>query len=170
MWFAPGLVTRSVLYSMFAINTRLRLLLPDLARSLLEETYANGATIRWPSDLTLKVGRTPAWDADRGLIAEPVFMMRVLTDRQMHHPYVDIVFPHLLVAHRQARRRGRILSGSPATSHLPGAETWLPFGPGRTNVDFHNLTRALPAFTHPLLTASDEWVEIYPERGPSIQR
>lgn len=36
--FAPGLVVRSVLYGMFAINLRLRHLFPELARDLLEES------------------------------------------------------------------------------------------------------------------------------------
>ena len=63
--FAPGLVAPCVLFGMFAINPRLRVLFPDLAQDLLSEQPGAGP-VRWPDRLVLKVGRTHPRLSDTG--------------------------------------------------------------------------------------------------------
>lgn len=163
--FAPGLVARCVLFGMFGINLRLRLLFPDLAHDLKYEPVPGHGPIRWPDQLLLRVGRTHPAQPNVGVLSSGVWSMRVLSERVVHFSFADIAFPPLvwtLVAPEDdtARDLGPQISGP-----LADASDWVHYGPDRTNVDLRSLTPHLPAIALPLLTRQNDWVEILTRDG-----
>lgn len=123
--FAPGLVARCVLFGMFGINLRLRLLFPDLAHDLRCEPVSGHGPIRWPDQLQLRVGCTHPAQPDVGVLSSGVWSMRVLTERVVHFSFADIAFPPLvwtLVAPEKntARDLGPQISGP-----LVDASDWV---------------------------------------------
>lgn len=158
--FAPGLVSRAVLYGMFAINPRLRVLFPVLADDLKSETIAGHGHLRWPNKLALKVGRTHPRFSDTGVISSGVWAMRVLQERVVHWTFGDIVWPPLmwsLVPENTDSQRDGL--GPQITEPLADASDWIKYGPDRTSVDLRNLIPAMPAIPHPMLLGTDDWVE-----------
>lgn len=164
--FAPGLVSRAVLFGMFAINPRLRVLFPELAEFLANETRPGSGAIPWPDKLTLKVARTHSAFQDYGVISSGVWAMRVLHERVVHWTFGDIVWPPLmwtLVPNGNDSEREGL--GPQITKPLPDASEWVKYGPDRTSVDLRNLTRTLPAMPHPMLARTDDWVELMTKDG-----
>jgi len=160
-YFSPGLVARCVLYGMFAINPRLRILFPELAEDLAHETRPGQGPVRWPDQLELRLGRThPGFPKD-GILMSGIWFMRVLHERALHHSFADIVFPPLswsLTPPSKATDAARL--GPPITAHLADASDWVRYGPDRTSVDLRHLTRTLPAVAHPGLARDDTWMEL----------
>ena len=161
---APGAVARCVLYGMFALNSRLRVRYPQLARDLLEEEYRLRPNIRWPQDLSLKLGLCDPRMRHMGLAAGSVWALRVLGAPQWHGSFADIVWWPLTWSLVPAQGSVSSLAGRlPITEDLPDVSEWLFYGPDRTNVDLRNVVRRLPAMSHPLLNGSDDWLELYPD-------
>lgn len=153
--FAPGLVARSVLFGMFAINPRLRGIFPELAHDL-----AGGAdVVRWPGQTTLRVGRTHPRAGNAGLLSAGIWMMKVLGERGVHPSFADVVFPPLawaLVPDGTPPELGPQITGS-----LADASGWIRYSPERVAVDLRHLTRTFPAILHPMLGDDrGSWVEM----------
>ncbi|WP_147251834.1 hypothetical protein [Blastococcus sp. TF02-8] len=164
--FAPGLVARCVLFGMFAINPRLRILFPDLAADLRKETPAGAGPVRWPDQLLLRVGRSHPSLPREGVLSSGVWSMRVLTERVVHFSFGDIVFAplvwSLVPAHSGSERDGL---GPQITKRLGDASGWVHYGPDRTSVDLRSLTRTFPSMAHPLHVKMDDWVELLTRDG-----
>lgn len=158
--FAPGLVSRAVMFGMFAINPRLRILFPELADDLKPDT-AGSRLVRWPDKLALKLAQTHPRFPDQGVISSGVWAMRVMTERVVHWSFGDIVWPpltwSLVPTHKDSERDGL---GPQITKPLPNVSEWVRYGPDRTSVDLRSLTRELPMFAHPMLARSNDWVEM----------
>lgn len=164
--FAPGLVSRAVLFGMFAINPRLRVLFPELADDLRNEPTPGNGLIRWPDKLALKVACTHPQVPDRGVISSGVWAMRVLHERVAHWTFGDIVWPPLmwsLVPKDNDSERDGL--GPQITKPLPDVSEWVRYGPDRTSVDLRHLVRTLPAMPHPMLLRTDDWVELMTNDG-----
>lgn len=158
--FAPGLVGRSVLYGMFALNARMRELFPELADDLCDETPGEGP-LRWPDRLELRVGRAHPLMPRSALLSAGIWSMRVLQERVVNHSFADVVFPPLVWMLRPARERHEAERLGPSISDaLIDASGWVRFGPDRVNVDLRDLCRTLPALAHPALLNQDDWVEL----------
>ncbi|WP_344945131.1 hypothetical protein [Terrabacter ginsenosidimutans] len=164
--FAPGLVSRSVLFGMFAINPRLRVIFPDLADDLRQDSTRGAGQVRWPDQLSLTMARTHAAFPGQGLLSSGVWSMRVLRERVVHWTFADIVWPPLtwclVPSDREPERLGL---GPPITSGLPDVSEWVKYGPDRTSVDLRNLIPTLPSFAHPMLNRTDDWVEFMTSDG-----
>ena len=164
--FAPGLVSRSVLFGMFAINPRLRMLFPELAHDLKNEPVPGHGPVRWPDQLSLKVARTHPALPGSAVVSSGVWAMRVIHERVVHFTFGDIVFPPLLwslaPSDTDSERDGL---GPQITKPLADASDWVKYGPDRTSVDLRTLTRTLPAIAHPMLVRTDDWVEMMTKDG-----
>lgn len=167
--FAPGLVARAVLYGMFAINPRLRILYPDLAHDLSHEIAPGHGPIRWPVQLRLMVGLSHPLLPHSALVSSGVWAMRVLTERVVHNTFGDIVFPPLtwtlVPADSRTEREGL---GPQITGPLGDASDWVNFGPDRVAVDLRTICAALPAIALPLLVDSNDWVELLPQETDGV--
>lgn len=153
--FAPGLTARSVLFGMFAINPRLRVIFPELAYDL-----AHGVEqVRWPDKVTLRVGRTHRAGSSHGLLTSGIWMIQVLGYRMTHSSFADVVFPPL--AWSLIPNDTSATLGPEVTEPLTDASDWVRYSPERTTVDLRNLTRTFPEFLHPMLRPTrDNWVEM----------
>lgn len=167
--FAPGLVARAVVFGMFAVNPRLRILFPNLAADLMAEMkhgHTGAGPVRWPDKLRLKVGRTHPVFPNTGVISSGVWAMRVETERVVHGTFGDIVWPPLtwsLVPVLDSTESDGL--GPPITMQLADASDWIHYGPDRTAVDLRHLVRALPAMLHPMLARTDDWIELMSNDG-----
>ena len=160
--FAPGLIARCVMFGMFAINPRLRTIVPGLADDLLHEDPPGSGPIRWPDQLTLRAGRVHPYRRRTAVLSSGIFSMRVLTERVTHFSFGDIVFDPLvwsLVPPVGGPERAQL--GPAITEQLTDASDWIHFGPDRTSVDLRSLTRTFPALMHPAFTDRDDWVELH---------
>lgn len=167
--FAPGLVARCVLYSMFAINPRLRVLYPDLAYDLCHETVPGHGPIRWPIQLRLLVGRSHPGLLRAGVVSSGVWAMKVLSDRVVHHSFGDIVFPPLTWTLVPSDVRGeRDGLGPQITKNLGDASDWINYGPDRVSVDLRLICKRFPAIALPLLIQRDDWVELLPQETDGV--
>jgi hypothetical protein len=166
VFFAPGLVARCVLYGMFAINPRLRIIFPSLAYDLVHEQPPGHGPVRWPDQLTLRVARTHPAVQHRGLLSSGIWSMRLLTERVVHFPFADIAFRPLIwslvPADSDSERDGL---GPQVTKPLADASDWINYGPDRTAVDLRSLTRTFPAFWHPMFTDRRDWSELMTRDG-----
>ena len=164
--FAPGLVSRAVMFGLFAINPRLRVLFPELANDLLGEDPLGAGPIRWPEKLALKVARTHPGFPDDGVISSGVWSMRVLTERVVHWSFGDIVWPPLMwclvTTDHDSEASGL---GPQITKPLEDVSNWLRFGPDRTSVDLRNVLSTLHTMPHPMLSRSNDWVEFMTRDG-----
>lgn len=165
-YFAPGLVSRCVLFGMFAIAPRLRILFPELAQDLSREVTHGQGPIRWPARLVLKVGRSHPMSPKRALLSSGIWSMRVLTSRAVHHTFADVLFPpliwSLIPAGDEPERSGL---GPQVVKHLVDASDWVNNRPDRTHVDLRSLTRTFPAALHPVLSDRNEWIELMTKDG-----
>lgn len=157
--FAPGLVARCVLFGMFAINPRLRILFPDLAHDLLAEQPGEGP-VRWPEKVALKVGRTHPRFERHGLLVSGVWSMRILQERVRHSSFADIVFHPFIWCLVPVDDAHEAHLGPELTTSLADASGWVQYGPDRTSVDLRHLTRTFPALVHPMHTKQDDWAEM----------
>lgn len=110
---APGLVARSVLVGLFAINDRLQDHSPDLARGLRDDD----PNLRLPDELRLRIA---LMEGARSRIGGPVGYMRVLTRRETCMPFADVC---------SRRSRGASSRHAPVTQSWPGRHA----GVGRRN-------------------------------------
>lgn len=164
--FAPGLVSRSVLFGMFAINPRLWVLFPELADDLTHERAAGRGPIRWPDKLALKLALSHPMFPDSGVISSGVWAMRVLHERVVHWTFGDIVWPPLmwsLVPNDDDSERDGL--GPQITKPLADVSEWVKYGPDRTSVDLRGLIRNLPAMAHPMLNRTNDWAELMTKDG-----
>jgi hypothetical protein len=164
VFFAPGLVARAVMYGMFAINPRLRILFPELAEDLAAERKTGHATVRWPSKLALKVARTHPRFPHEGVITSGIWSMRVMNERVTHGTFGDIVWPPAtwcLVPNDLGPQAQQL--GPQIADYLADASDWVQYRAERTSVDLRHLTRQLPQMLHPMLARTNDWVELFPE-------
>lgn len=145
---APGLVARSVLAGMFAVNDRLYDRYPELAKGL----RTDSPDLRLPEDLRLLMAMTPG---PRSRLGGPVGYMRVLTVRQFHMPLAEIWFPPLAWVLRAARASEPSL-GPDLTTSWGDATEWVRYGPELTT-DLRNVMRTMPVAYLPEFGA-EEWV------------
>lgn len=164
--FAPGLVSRSILFGMFAIHPRLRLLFPELAADLLSEVPGEGP-IRWPDRLSLRVGLSDSRLPASALLTSGIWSMRVLNERVHHSAFADVVFPPLTwsITPRESNPSASRQFGPEITDVLPDVSDWVRYGRGRTAVDLRNIVRSLPALPHPALVGTGDWVELLSAEG-----
>lgn len=145
---APGLVARSVLAGMFAINDRLQGDLPDLAQGLREKRD----DLRLPDDLQLRLALTPG---PRSRIGGPVGYMRVIGQRAFYMPLADIWFPPL-AWHLGSGRSVDPSLGDDLTADWVNVSDWIRYG-SDLMTDLRNVTRTPPVM-HPPQFGADEWV------------
>lgn len=163
--FAPGLVVRSVLYGMFAINLRLRHLFPELARDLLDEKHPGEGRVAWPEKVTLRLGLTMPSLSHAAVVSSGIWSTRVLTQQAVHFSFADIAFPPLVWSLVTVTADLPTQLGPQITDGLADASDWVQYGPDRTHVDLRSLTRQLPTITLPLLTRQDDWIELLTRDG-----
>jgi hypothetical protein len=148
--FAPGLVARAVMFGMFALDTRLRIIVPPLAEQLLQKE----PHITMPSQVRLKVARATGKGA---LLTSGIWRARVMNPRAgIHHfTFADIVFPPLAWALVPTH------DGPLITDTWGDATEWLSYSTDCTRVDLRLVLRELPTATHPRLRSGDDgWVEL----------
>jgi hypothetical protein len=159
-FFAPGLVARCVLFGMFGIYPRLRVIFPELAHDLVHQAEH----VRWPDKVTLRVGLTHPLAGNLGLLTSGIWMMRVMDERVVHFSFADVVFPPLawfLVADDSEPELGPQI-----TQSLADASDWVRYSPERTAVDLRSLTRSFPAVFHPMLAPGrNSWAELLTRDG-----
>jgi hypothetical protein len=146
--FAPGLVSRSILFGMHAVSPNLRRLFPAFARQLLDEDDE----LRLPTNLRLKVALTPGPTAR---IAGPIHARRVL-----HRPgdlitFGEVFFPPL----------AWVLSPSDSRT-LPDVQNWAdasewPLYSPHAIIDLRDVARRIPLIRHPLHTDPDSWIYMF---------
>lgn len=117
---APGLVARSVLAGMFAINSALYERATELARGI----RRGDDGLRLPEDLRLCVALT---NGPRSRIGGPVGYMRVLRRREFHMPLAEVWFPPLAWCIRVARPVEASL-GHELTASWGDATEWIRYG------------------------------------------
>lgn len=144
---APGLVARSVLAGMFAINDRLQEHLPELAQGLLDRRE----DLRLPDDLQLRLALTPG---PSSRIGGPVGYMQVLLQRRTYTPLADIWFPPLAWCLRSGRATDPTL-GPELTANWADVSEWVRYGPD-FETDLRNVAQPLPWALPPQFGA-DEW-------------
>jgi hypothetical protein len=145
---APGLVARSVLAGMFAVNPDLYDRYPVLARGV----RLGEPDIRLPDDLRLLLALTPG---PRARLGGPVGYMRVLTKREFHIPLAEVWFPPLAWCLRTARASEPQL-GPDLTSTWADATGWVRYAPEFVT-DLRNVAGPLPLVQPPQF-GGDDWV------------
>lgn len=145
---APGLVARSVLAGMYAINDRLQELFPELAAMLIAERR----DMRLPEGLTLRLGLT---DGTWSRIGGPVGYMQVLSQRRTHMPLAEIWFPPLAWCLRSTRSTDDFL-GPELTENWADVTDWVRYGPD-LSTDLRNVAGPLPLVRPPQF-GGDEWI------------
>jgi hypothetical protein len=145
---APGLIARSVLVGMFAINDRLQDHFPVLARGLRDDD----PDLRLPDELRLRIA---LMEGVRSRIGGPVGYMRVLNRRETYMPFADVWFPPLAWCLISARAGDPSL-GPDITTEWGDATAWVRFSPG-TIVDLRELVGALPVAPPPMF-GTEDWV------------
>lgn len=159
---APGLVARSVLCAMHALNPRLREKHPDLARSLL----CGDSEVILPSDLRLWLALTEERTAR---IAGPVHSIRPFDMRESYAVIAEIFFRPLawvLASERPIPPAPQLMQ----TQGWAEVSDWLGMGSERSSVDLRNLCRRLPRVTHPTHGDSGEdWLQLLAESITPIQ-
>lgn len=145
---APGLVARSVIAGMFAINDQLQERFPDLARGLRDDHL----DLRLPVELQLRLALT---EGQYSRLGGPVGYMRVLGVRELHMPLAEVWFPPLAWCLRSSRSADRSL-GPEITSTWGDVTDWIRYVPDMVT-DLRNVVGSLPVVNPPRFGA-DEWV------------
>jgi hypothetical protein len=145
---APGLVSRSVLAGMFAINDSLQDMFPDVALGLRERSE----TLRLPDELELRLAITVGRESR---IGGPVGYMKVLRERIFYLPFADVWFPPLAWSVSSTRDTAVSL-GPSLTRDWADVSEWVRYGADLVT-DLRNLTRQLPLVRPPRFGA-EEWV------------
>jgi len=145
---APGLVARSVLAGMCAINDGVQQHFRGLAQGLMHDD----GDLRLPEGLRLCLALTAG---DYSRIGGPVGYMRVGTRRELHMPLAEIWFPPLAWCLRSSRPTDPSL-GAEITAAWGDATDWIRYGPDLTT-DLRNVIGRLPVAQAPQFGA-EEWV------------
>lgn len=152
---APGLVSRSVLVGMMAVNPRLGV----HHRSLAEQLMDTESEVVLPGNLQLRLALTVRRFAR---VAAAGAWMKVLGTRLHYMPLVEVWFHPFAWA----------LVPTPGETPQQGLDLvtydcwadvteWSRFSPDRTSVDLRNLTRTMPVVRHPQDTEDhDAWVSM----------
>lgn len=160
VFFSPHLVAKCVLFGMFSIHPRLRIIFPDLAKDLAQ----NSDVVRWPRKVELRVGRSHPAVERQALLSSGIWMMRVLAERIVHFSFADVVFPPLawfLVPIETSREMGPQLTHS-----LVDASDWIRYSADRVNVDLRSIARSFPSVLHPMFSPDrDSWIEAISNSG-----
>ena len=145
---APALVARSVLFGMFAINTNLREIAPELAIALLE----NHPSATLPAGIRLRVARI---SGRRARVTGAYWAQRVLTRPQRYWVFGEISFPPFAWA-LAVDEPGMIFD----EDGWADASDWSTLPPTPSTVDLRSLVSTFPPVRHPLLGEHDEWIEM----------
>jgi hypothetical protein len=151
---APGLVSRAILFGLFAVSPHLRVIFPDLARDLLTKRDH----IQMPPGATL---RFALYSQRSARVAGPISAHRVLTRREDFDTFGEVFFRPLawvLAPTRPAPTSGLSVLDAQGWAC---ADEWLQYGPDVVSTDLRNLTRRLPVVTHPLAGRREEWIEMF---------
>lgn len=151
VWFAPGLVSRSILFGLLAVSPHVRVLHPRFAGAL----AAHDPDLRLPDGLRLRFALTTD---TRARLAGPMMMQRVLGHRTGYYSSAEVYFPPL--------------AWSLASDDIDelfdeegwgDASDWPRYHEHRDHVDLRNLVRRLPVVAHPLRLSND-WIQLFSDR------
>lgn len=145
---APGLVARSVLAGMCAINGGLQEHFPGLASGL----RTGRLDMRMPEGLTLRLALA---DGTRSRIGGPVGYMRVLGKRAIHMPLAEVWSPPLAWCLRSTRSTARSL-GPELTSDWADVSAWIRYSTDLVT-DLRNVAGPMPLVRPPRFGA-ENWV------------
>ncbi|THG30355.1 hypothetical protein E6C70_14745 [Glaciibacter flavus] len=152
----PGLVSRAILYGFHAINPRLRVIFPELAKQLLNDTRQ----VRLPSGLRLRAG---AYFGSDFKLSGGVLMQRVLGARETHFTFGEVFFPPL----------AWVLTpdyAGLAVDHWASADEWPLYSVDRTSVDLRWIAGQFPIVEHPSAVAPNDWMTMFSsEITPFVQ-
>ncbi|SCE34808.1 hypothetical protein GA0115237_1119122 [Streptomyces sp. ScaeMP-6W] len=152
---APGLVSRSVMFGMFAISPHLRTLSPGLA----EDLRSGRTHITMPDGFSLRFALYPLRAAR---LTGPVYSQRILSRRQHYHTLAEVFFSPLAWVLTPGRK-STSLETTENVLDVQGwgcADEWLHYGDDVTSIDLRNLCRKLPVVNHPT-GRRDEWFEMF---------
>lgn len=152
---APGLVARSVMFGMFAISPRLRILFPDLA----EDLRCRKIHIPMPEGISLRFALYP-FRAAR--LTGPFYSQRVLVRRQHYNTFAEVFFAPLAWVLTPGKRSTELETSESVLDYQGWAcaDEWLHYGDDVTSVDLRNLCRRVPIVGHPM-GARDQWFEMF---------
>lgn len=145
---APGLVARSVLVGMFAINDSLQDMFPDVAEGLRNSAQP----LRLGDGLQLRLALTPGPESR---IGGPVGYMKVMQERIFYLPFADVWFPPLVWSLTSTRDVPDHL-GASLTQDWADVSQWPRYG-AETITDLRNLVRRL-RFVRPPPFGAEDWV------------
>lgn len=153
---APGRVARSVMFGMFAISPRLRLIFPELARSL----QAKRDHVFMPDGVSLRF----AIYMDRtARLTGPVHAHRVMGLREYYETFAEIFFRPLAWV-LAPQDRTTVGQGEMSVLDRQGwatADDWLQYGDDVTSADLRLLCRRVPVVHHPVAERRSDWVEMH---------
>jgi hypothetical protein len=156
---APGLVARSVLAGMFALNDRLQEHYPEFA----DELRDSGADRRLPDELSLRLALT---SGSHARVGGPVMFMRVLGTRELHSPFADIWFPPLAWCLTSSRPAPSSL-GPEISDRWADVSDWIRYRT-ETTVDLRDLVRRIEFASAPQFGA-DEWVTMLGDSMAAVE-
>lgn len=162
---APGLVSRSILIGLMAVNPRIRVNYPMLADQLLDED----PEIRLPGGLELRMALTAQRTAR--LAAAPS-IMKVLDRRLFHLALAEVWFRPLAWALVPTPGHTPELGPDLVVAHgWTDATDWLRYSTARTSVDLRNIVKSLPLVRHPRADPidRDNWVEMLSDEAPLLE-
>lgn len=153
---APGLVSRSVLIGLMAVNPRLREQYPSLAEQMVEDRPG----IRLPGGLQLRLALTRQREAR---LAAQASLSRVMIARAYYHAFAELWFRPFAWALVPQTGRAPTQLGPELVAEQRWADVteWLRYSEDRTSVDLRNLVPHLPQVTHPLDGPDhDNWMSL----------
>lgn len=150
---APGLVSRSILFGMHALNPKLRTLFPDLALGLL-----SGGAVRLPTGLRLRLG---AYRLSKARLSGGIDSYRVLGQSESHRSFADVVFPPFAWS---------LTLDEPdlVTSGWCDASEWPLYGDQTRISNLRLLARDLPVVMHPLDRNPNDWFSLFASEAATI--
>ncbi len=153
---APGLVARSVLVGMMAVNPKLREQYPSLAEQVVEDA----SEIRLPGGLQLRLALTRQREAR---LAASASYDRVLTVRSFYHAMAEIWFRPFAWAlvPKPGNVPAQLGPEMVVEQRWADVTEWLRYSEDRTSVDLRNLISYLPTVVHPQDGPEhDDWISL----------
>lgn len=152
---SPGLVARSVLSGLFAVNDRMHEHYPALAAGLRDKQR----DLALPPQLQLRLAVA---SGTRSRIGGPVGYARVFGRRAFHLPLAEVWFPPMAWVLRTAGPTDPSV-GEEFTAAWGDATEWIRYQPELTT-DLRNLTGPLPRVQPPQFGA-DDWLILTGEKA-----
>ncbi len=160
---APGLVSRSVLIGMMAVNPRLRINHPSLAEQLLNDA----PEVALPGGLQLRLALTQSSFARA---AAASWWLRALGQRRYYFAVAEVWFKPFAWA--LVPDGDDVSLGQNFIEQGPWADCtdWSRYSTDRVSVDLRNVVRALSVVRHPRDSADhDSWMEMLSNEAPLLE-